>query len=307
MAQAVPISIERALSTCHLGSSDLEVCLQAEAGHGKLSAHAPIQLLPAEPAAEAATYGPDGAYGRRPDAGACCFPARAPSVVENRRERRLNGARLEVDGVGHAVVPCPKSRRRRGHGLGVHVAAVHESVPVLLQGAEVGRASPVSDKALRPVDRSQPTAPHAHRGPAPRGVADTSKLGAMREERPIERDLQSTLLRASGVLQDVRGSSRGDRAGRQVSRNTPATRNSVRGRCFVELFSGHGGVARAARALGFDAKEYEVRHGVHGDLTNPRVRLGLKTSAHMQKLLSCMLAPDPHQRFPVGPPRRART
>lgn len=44
-----------------------------------------------------------------------------------------------------------------------------------------------------------------------------------------------------------------------------------KGRYVADLFSGHGGVSKAVRKMGFNAREWELLKGDEHDLTNPCV------------------------------------
>jgi hypothetical protein len=62
--------------------------------------------------------------------------------------------------------------------------------------------------------------------------------------------------------------------------------------CYVgDLFSGHGGVAKAARQAGFSARDWELLHGTEGDLCRPAVQRVLIADAKQGKLIASMLAP----------------
>eukprot|EP00974_Lingulodinium_polyedra_P083388 8073291-Lingulodinium_polyedra.AAC.1 len=60
-------------------------------------------------------------------------------------------------------------------------------------------------------------------------------------------------------------------------------------RWLADCFSGCGAVARAARQLGFPAKEFELRHGC--DLAAPNVQRQLCQDIHQGRVLALMLAP----------------
>jgi hypothetical protein len=89
----------------------------------------------------------------------------------------------------------------------------------------------------------------------------------------------------------VRASHGGDHAGVAPSRNRLPNRGQLKGRYFADIFSEHGGVSCAVRAMHIPAKEYEIQHDDHGDLTSARARRALKNDARTWRLLAAMLAP----------------
>lgn len=67
--------------------------------------------------------------------------------------------------------------------------------------------------------------------------------------------------------------------------------SGTKGQYVADLFSGVGGVAKAARALGFSAREWELLHGDNSDLTRPCVLYKLEQDIKNGKVLAAMLAP----------------
>ena len=65
----------------------------------------------------------------------------------------------------------------------------------------------------------------------------------------------------------------------------------MRGKYVADFFSGVGGVARAVRRMGFQAREWERLHGEKFDLTRPSVLRHIEQDATRGKLLGAMLAP----------------
>ena len=65
----------------------------------------------------------------------------------------------------------------------------------------------------------------------------------------------------------------------------------MKGRYVADFFSGVGGVARSARRMGFQAREWEMLNGDCYDLTRPCVLRHIEQDASKQKLLAAMLAP----------------
>ena len=64
-----------------------------------------------------------------------------------------------------------------------------------------------------------------------------------------------------------------------------------RGQYVADFFSGHGGVARAARKLGFSTREWELERGPAFDLTNKAVLFKIKEDVRKGRVIAAMLAP----------------
>ena len=63
------------------------------------------------------------------------------------------------------------------------------------------------------------------------------------------------------------------------------------GRYYLDLFSGEGGVARSIRRLGFDAREFDVRHGVESDLCREATLRRIVRDIAAGRVAGVMLAP----------------
>ena len=64
-----------------------------------------------------------------------------------------------------------------------------------------------------------------------------------------------------------------------------------KGQYFADLFSGHGGVARAVRKLGFSTREWELENGASFDLTKKAVLFKIKQDVQKGRVIAAMLAP----------------
>ena len=73
---------------------------------------------------------------------------------------------------------------------------------------------------------------------------------------------------------------------------------------FADTFAGKGGVARAIRRCGFQARVWEKSRGEHGDLTRPRVLRRLTSDIRAGKCRGVMLAP-PCSSFSIAKARSA--
>ncbi|CAE7279327.1 unnamed protein product [Symbiodinium natans] len=63
------------------------------------------------------------------------------------------------------------------------------------------------------------------------------------------------------------------------------------GQYVMDLFSGQGGVGRAVRHFGFNAKFWDIRFGTDHDLTNKGVLQKILREIRQGRVLACMLAP----------------
>ena len=74
-------------------------------------------------------------------------------------------------------------------------------------------------------------------------------------------------------------------------RGTGAAAPRLRGRYVADFFSGCGGVARAVRRQGFQARERERLNGENFGLMRPCVLRHIEQEASQAKILAAMLAP----------------
>lgn len=130
----------------------------------------------------------------------------------------------------------------------------------------------------------------SRRGSQTWGLALEKKCVKVRESRPSSSKLAEAADRSADGLQDggkvhVRNLPRP-----KMPRHTTSLR-SAKGTYVADLFSGHGGVARAMRAAGFTCRERELLKGPDNDLTNPCVVSKLFSDIHKGRVLGAMLAP----------------
>lgn len=78
----------------------------------------------------------------------------------------------------------------------------------------------------------------------------------------------------------------------------------LKGQYVADFFAGVGGVAKAARALGYAAKEWEIGRGSQFDLTKSSVLQKIRSDAQKFLVLGAMLAP-PCSSFSVARDRTA--
>ena len=77
----------------------------------------------------------------------------------------------------------------------------------------------------------------------------------------------------------------------RIPRHTPALNRHQKGSYVADFFAGHGGVARAVRKIGFNAREWEILKGPEHDLCHPVVLSKVISDIHKGKLIAAMFAP----------------
>ena len=107
----------------------------------------------------------------------------------------------------------------------------------------------------------------------------------------VERNLRSTPRKAPDVHRALRRTSRGCEVASQPRAASAICCRGLKGEYIADVFSGDGGVSKAIRCLGFNAKEIEILHGTDSDLTRPVVRHRLKQDSKNNNLIAVMFAP----------------
>lgn len=120
-------------------------------------------------------------------------------------------------------------------------------------------------------------------------MADQEERATVREGCQIGGDLAEAEQQRSADVQVSRTSHRGHLARPRLSSHPSAKLKSSQ--YFADFFSGSGGVARSARALGFRTREWELLHGECGDLTKPAVLSKIRFDISNKKIVAAMLAP----------------
>jgi hypothetical protein len=176
-----------------------------------------------------------------------------------------------------------------GWPLGFYLSPVHQGVQSCGQGAW-NEDGAISDATQRTKHRSQSSVEKPGRSAEARRLESLQERYALRETRSSSLGVQQARGQHSGIPPGMRDTARGC-----GSRNKASTKGAgayrLKGKYVADLFAGHGGVSRAVRAAGFNAKEWELLHGEHGDLTRPMVRHRIKQDVRNGLVLAAMLAP----------------
>jgi hypothetical protein len=182
-------------------------------------------------------------------------------------------------------------RRQRGACLDIQLPAVRGRVWSSQGRVENQTAGALSGQALRSQHRSEPRLAKFARGAKTGKMGQQQERGKIRETCKNGRNIRPVHSTTASTIPKVRASCRGDRVGPKAPSFRATTGLAEKGRYVADLFSGHGGVARAVRAAGFTAREWELLHGSHGDLTSPLVRKTIKEDCKRHRVIAAMLAP----------------
>ena len=216
-------------------------------------------------------------------------PHRDQRCFKDRNKGRLNSSGLEVDHVPVADVGA--AQERQAHGLCVELPL--RRVPIclsrLLQRPQSGSCS-LSSQTFGTKHRSVQQLKDAGGGQKERRMGVSSVSGEVREGRSPSGHMGEAGQCNSTDLQGRRSEHRGHHPRPALPRHRAAVR-SERGQYLADFFSGVGGVAKAARALGFNAREWELLHGENNDLTRPCVVYKIKQDVKHSKIIAAMLAP----------------
>lgn len=268
---------------------------------GRLGAPRPISLLEALREHEAAPQGPGAAsIGCDTQLGPSGGPGGGRRPDQSQHRGRQRPPRQPLAHVAHSGTEGTSRRRPKPAAMGLRV-------PVADKGAEGGvgvpgpsASGPLPAPSLRTELGQDPGGQDAGGVPEERPLAVARLPSQVREARTPGSGVERLRGAAAGALPHVRRTARGCRP-----RNAPradarsGTRHSakvyagaeVKGRYLADLFSGVGGVAKATRAQGFAAKEWELLHGPDYDLTRPVVVDRILQDIKGKQILAVMLAP----------------
>lgn len=173
--------------------------------------------------------------------------------------------------------------------MGVQLCRLPLSLSCLLHQAEA-EPCPVPGKTFRAKHRPVKVLENAGGGEETRRLVEPKQCGTIRESRSSSCNRAETGQSCTAHTCVGRKAHRGDHARPKLSRHSTSLKRDA-GKFFCVFFSGKGGVARCARKLGFETREWELLHGSNGDLTSPAVLFKIKTDIRNGKVLAAMLAP----------------
>ena len=166
------------------------------------------------------------------------------------------------------------------------------------------RHDSLSNETQRPKHRPQQESSVVARGPKTGSMEELQKRGKVRKECTAGSKLPAAPDSTAVPLPRLRATTRGCDARSGPSAPTTFKAKGLKGQYFADFFSGKGGVAKAARCLGYVAREWELSNGPSFDLTNSRVQRRIRQDIQQGLVLAAMLAP-PCSSFSIARDRTA--
>ena len=153
------------------------------------------------------------------------------------------------------------------------------------------RHDALPDEAQWTKHRSEPQPPFVARSAKERPMEQLQECGTVREKCQVRGELPAVASAASVPLPRLRKTARGGAARPGPSAPSTCKAKGLKGQYFADFFSGEGGVAKAARRLGYAAREWELSNGPSYDLTLPQVQRRIRQDIQQGLILAAMLAP----------------
>ena len=203
--------------------------------------------------------------------------------------RRKHLAGLGVASICASNVSSSQPRKADGLCLGLHLPGVSQDLQSVCCRAE-GSGSAVSSPTFGPKHRQGNKVQRSGRGQKARAVAHAAECDEIREGRKIGCNVAEAESLNTSCVQERGAVHRGHYARPRLSKY-PTSSLRRRNGFMADFFAGAGGVARAARALGFSTREWELLQGENHDLTKPAVQSKIKTDIQRGLVLAAMLAP----------------
>ena len=186
---------------------------------------------------------------------------------------------------GHNLPSTEGHRRHRSLGLRLQRGGfrTENSESAARTGSDA-----VSSQALGAVNRSVEKAPRDVQGEKARTLEFVEKPAKIREVGTNGKHFQQSERGSEVFLSNMRSASRGLHVRPRCGHKNP---RSVKRRYLADIFSGSGGVARKARQLGFNAREWEIDNGIQYDVTSPKVENEISSDILRGRIISMMIAP----------------
>ena len=209
--------------------------------------------------------------------------------IEDWHQRRQHPSGFSLDPI-HGTHPGVAIKgKTNGSSVGLQLCRVPLSLSQLLWPSEAG-PGPISGEAFRTKHRSVEVMEDTGGGEETRWLVEPKQCSEIRESGTSGSHLAEAGQSCSARMCVSRKAHRGDHARPKLSRHSTSVKRDP-GKFFCDFFSGKGGVARAARKLGFESREWELLHGNNGDLTSPGVLFKIRVDIRKGKVLAAMLAP----------------
>lgn len=215
-------------------------------------------------------------------------PDRDLGHLKDRHKGRQHHVGLDVVDLPEPNSGAVEQRKEVGDGLEVRLQRVPQCFPEVCQRASDSTGS-LSSPTLRAQHRQGFKGKRLGRSDEARSMADTKECPTIRESGKTGCNMAEAQQQRSADMQVSRTSHRGYYARPRLSSHPSTQLKSTQ--YFADFFSGCGGVARSARALGFRTREWELLHGPSGDLTKPAVLSKIRSDISNRKIVAAMLAP----------------
>ena len=291
MAQTVPGAVASGLPTRCVVRLQLADGCQGPRDQGSFQLAPSLILPPTRGVAATATDGACAAHGgcdqslvdgEQPFGDAGC--------IQGGREGRQHPSGLRVAAVCPPNAGSAAEGKAPGQSLELHVRRVPQGLPRGCEGT--GRAGgSVSGSTLRAKHRSRKSSSGPRRSSETGRLDDTQECAEVREGGTPGSFLARPQLEHADRVQGGRAPHRGHHARPRLSRHPVASLRRAAGCYFADLFAGSGGVARAARRLGFASREWDILHGDGLDLTQSVVQYKIREDVCRGLVLGCMFAP----------------
>ena len=287
---AVPISLEACLSLGGLVCDELADGGERTSADGNLQPPPGLDLPPSQRAPEAPEDGAGAAYEWDHRLLVSDYkPFRDRRHLEDGHQRRLRDAGLELAAVHQPDPRGSQSWQADGPGVGFRLRRIPLRLSELLPGPS-HPAGALPSTPLRAEHRQGRRAQKPRRGPKARRMGEQKEHGSLREGGEVGSNLEVLDLRSPAHVRHDRAIHRGNHARPKLSGHHHAWL-SAKGAYVADFFSGHGGVARAVRKLGFSTREWEIEHGTGSDLTRKPVLLKIRDDIFRGSVIAAMLAP----------------
>ena len=202
--------------------------------------------------------------------------------LEDGHQGRFGLGRQPVDGLCEPALGGVGPWGQNGVRVQVRLHELLEGLPGGVPGSEVATGA-VSGQAFRSIHRPGQECPDSRGGQEERKLAEPAKRCPLRKGREAGSDLAEVGCGSSNGLPSsyARPSLSGD----------PSPWPIKKGAYFADLFAGSGRIGRAANALGFQTRSWELNYGRSQDLTDLRVLSKIKFDIRKRLVLGGMLAP----------------
>ena len=208
---------------------------------------------------------------------------------QDRHQGRQHSVGLTLDSVSGPNVEPVESWQAVGSSLDLRLCRVPLCLSQLLPEPQ-GEPGALPSSSLRAKHRPRKVTPNSRRSAEKGRMAEQKQCGPLRESGKASCNMAESGSKGSADVSFSREIPRGVHARPKLSRHS-STIDRCRGRFFCDFFAGKGGVARAARDMGFNTREWELLHGENHDLTSLKVLSKVCQDIRQGKVLAAMFAP----------------